>query len=236
MTEVAVVPDVAAAAAELFLEATAGAVAARGRAAVAFTGGSSAVPFFTAVRTRRVPWDQLHVFFTDERTVPPDGELSNYRLAHQNLLQHVQVKGIHRMRGEAPDPAAEARRYADDLRTTIGTPPRFDVAMLGLGPDGHICSLFAGVPGSGDRGDDELVRAVAAPEHVDPKVARITLLPFLIVTARMVVLQVTGANKAQILARTLQEKEDLVACPGQWLRKAIGRVVVVADPPAASGL
>ena len=236
MSEVAVVPDPAAGAAELFLEGTAGAVAARGRAAVALTGGSSATPFFAAVRDRRVPWDQLHIFFSDERAVAPEGELSNYRLAQQGLLQHVQVKGVHRMRGESPDLAAEARRYADDLRATLGVPPRLDVVMLGLGPDGHICSLFAGVPTSGERGDALLARAVAAPEHVEPRVARVTLCPFLIVTARMVVLQVTGAKKAEVLARALKGPEDLVGCPAQWLRKASGRVVVVADADAASQL
>jgi 6-phosphogluconolactonase len=108
--------------------------------------------------------------------------------------------------------------------------------LLGLGPDGHICSLFAGVPGSADRGDDELVRHVAAPRQVEPKVDRLTMTPFLVVTARTVVLQVSGASKAEVLARALKGPEDLVACPAQWLRKASGRVVVVCDSAAASRL
>ncbi len=108
--------------------------------------------------------------------------------------------------------------------------------LLGLGPDGHILSLFAGVPGSADRGDDALVRHVAAPEHVEPKVPRLTLTPFMVVTARTVVLQVSGAKKSQVLARALKGAEDLVACPAQWLRRASGRVVVVADAEAASAL
>jgi 6-phosphogluconolactonase len=237
MSEVAIVPDVARAAAELFVEATAGATAARGRASVALTGGSSAPPLFGVLREdRRVPWSELHVFFTDERAVPPGDELSNFRLAEQGLLSHVRVASVHRLRGEAEDLAAEARGAAVDLRASLGTPPRFDLVLLGLGPDGHICSLFAGVPTSAQRGDDELVRAVAAPQHVEPHVARLTLTPFLVVTARMVVLQVTGAKKAQVLARALKGPEDLVACPAQWLRKASGRVVVVADAEAASAL
>jgi len=107
---------------------------------------------------------------------------------------------------------------------------------LGLGPDGHVCSLFAGVSSSAERGDDALVRHVAAPRQVEPKVGRLTMVPFLFVTARTVVLQVTGAAQADVLARALKGPEDLVACPAQWLRKASGRVVVVCDAPAASGL
>jgi 6-phosphogluconolactonase len=205
MTEVAVVADVPTAAAELFIESVGGAVAARSRAAVALTGGSTAPALYTRLRPARVPWEQTEIFFSDERAVPPEHELSNYRMAEEGLLRHVRVAGVHRMRGEAPDLDAEARRCAQELRDTLGTPPR-------------------------------LVRHVAAPVHVEPKVDRLTMVPFLVVTARMVVLQVTGSGKAEVLARALKGPEDLVACPAQWLRKASGRVVVVCDPPAASRL
>lgn len=237
MSEIAVVPDVAAAAAELFVEATAGAAAARGKASVALTGGSSAAPLFEALLQRDIPWGKLSVFFTDERAVPPDHELSNYRIAQTELFaKGAKPARVERMRGEAGDLDAEARRYADELRGSLGTPPRLDLVLLGLGPDGHILSLFAGVPGSAKRGDDELVRHVAAPEHVEPHVERLTLTPFLVVTARNVVLQVTGEKKAPVLARAMKGKEDLVGCPAQWLRKASGRVVVVCDSAAASQL
>lgn len=236
MTEVAVVPDVPAAAAELVVESLAGAAAARGKASVALTGGSSASPLFARLRAAPLPWGQVQVFFTDERAVPPDHEWSNFRLARQNLLTHVAPAGVHRMRGEEPDLDAEAERCARDLRDTLGTPPRLDLVLLGLGPDGHICSLFAGLPQSADRGDAELVRHVSAPLQVDPKVPRLTLLPFLVVTARMVVLQVTEAKKAEVLARAIQGAEDLAGCPAQWIRKASGRAVVVCDPAAASRL
>jgi 6-phosphogluconolactonase len=245
MSEVAVVrdaPQVAAAAAELFVEATAGAVAARGRASVALTGGTSAKPLFETLRDRpirdAVPWRALQFFFTDERAVPPDHELSNYGLAERELLRHVGVQpaAVHRFVGEARDLDAEAHRAAGELRQILGEPPRLDLMLLGLGPDGHLCSLFAGVPGSADRGDGDLVRHVAAPVHVEPRIDRLTMTPFLIVTARTVVLQVSGAEKAKVLATALKGKEDLVACPAQWLRHAAGRVVVVASAAAASQL
>jgi len=239
MSEIAVVPDVASAAAELFVEATAGAVAARGRAAVALTGGSSAAPLYAElVKSHKIPWENLQIFFTDERAVPPDHELSNYRIARQELFDKtpIDARQVHRLRGEAKDLDAEAQRAAREARETLGVPPRLDLMLLGLGPDGHVLSLFGGVAGSADRGDDVLVRHVAAPQHIDPKVDRLTMTPFLLVTARTVVLQVTGAKKAAVLAKAMKGPTDLVACPAQWLRKAAGRAVVVCDEAAASQL
>jgi 6-phosphogluconolactonase len=245
VSEVAVVRDaaeVAGVAAELFIEASAGAVAARGRGSVALTGGGSARPVFERVRSPgirdRIPWGALRFFFTDERAVPPQDERSNYGLTQRELFAHVPVQAaqVHRLRGEAEDLDQEAKRAAADLRATLGEPPRFDLVLLGLGTDGHICSLFAGVPSSADRGDEELVRHVRAPQHLDPRVDRLTLTPFLIVTARNVVLQVTGEQKAAVLARALKGPEDLVACPAQWLRHAAGRVVIAADDAAAAEL
>lgn len=243
MSEVAVARDaaeVAGVAAELFIEATAGAVAARGRGAVALTGGTSAKPLYEKLRSPpirdRIPWGALHFFFTDERAVPPQDERSNYGLAQRELFAHVPASQAHRLRGEAADLDEEARRAAADLRATLGEPPRLDLVLLGLGPDGHICSLFAGVPTSAQRGDDDLVRHVRAPEHLEPRVARLTLTPFLVVTARNVALQVAGEQKAKVLARTLKGPENLVSCPAQWLRHAAGRVVIAADSAAASEL
>lgn len=239
MSEVAIVGDVAQAAAELFVESVAGACAARGRAAVALTGGSTAAPLYARLREDpRIPWKRLQIFFTDERAVPPAHELSNYRIARSELFDHLRETPaeVHRLRGEAEDLQAEAQRAAGELRLALGDPPRLDLVLLGLGPDGHILSLFAGVPGSAQRGDAELARAVAAPQHVEPKLPRLTLTPFLVVTARTVVLQVRGVEKAPLLARALKAPEDLAACPAQWLRHAAGRVVIVADAAAASGL
>jgi len=236
VSEVAIVPDVPAATAELVVESLAGAAAARGRSAVALTGGSTAAPLFGRLREAAVPWERTEIFFTDERAVPPDHEWSNYRLAREGLLGHVAARAVHRMRGESPDLDAEAERYAEEVRSSLGDPPRLDLVLLGLGPDGHICSLFPGRPASARRGDEQLVQHVAAPTHVDPKVPRLTLLPFLVVTARAVVLQIKGADKAELLARTLKGEEDLMAWPAHWLRKACGRVVVVCDEAAASKL
>src|SRR5207244_3178909 len=107
---------------------------------------------------------------------------------------------------------------------------------LGLGSDGHICSLFAGSDSVLDRGDAALVRAVPAPAHLEPHVPRLSLAPAVVVMARTVVLLTAGAQKAAVLARALKGPEDLKACPAQWLRRASGRVVVLCDSAAAAGL
>ncbi|GAC1596079.1 MAG: 6-phosphogluconolactonase [Myxococcales bacterium] len=224
------------------MEATAGAVAARGRALVALTGGSSAPALYVALRSApwrdKVAWARLELFTGDERAVPPGDPLSNWGLAQRELFAHVPVaqERLHRMRGEAGDLEAEARRLAEDLSATAGEPPRLDLVLLGLGADGHILSCFAGVASSAERGDRELVRHALAPAAVEPRVARLTLTPFLVVTARTVVLQASGAAKAAVLGRALKGPEDLIGCPAQWLRRASGRVVIVADAAAASEL
>lgn len=244
MSEVAVVPagQIARAAAELFVEATAGAAAARGKALVALTGGSSAQPLAAALRgapfRAQVPWSALHLFQGDERAVPPDDPRSNWGAVARELLPHVPLAPaqLHRLRGEAADLDAEAARARGELLEIAGDPPRFDLVLLGLGPDGHVLSCFAGVPSSAERGEGALVRRVAAPVALEPRVERLTLTPFALLVARMVVLQAAGPAKAAALARALKGEEDLVACPAQWLRRAAGRVVVVADPAAAAGL
>ena len=259
MSEVTVVRDAAAvaqAAAELFVEATAGAAAARGKALVALTGGSSAAPLFAALRSEarrpKIPWDSLELFFTDERAVGPADPLSNFGLAERELIspQRIPPERVHRLRGEAADQVAEAARAAAELRQIASSagaasgslvhrpdaPPRLDLILLGLGPDGHICSLFAGTEAAAEKGDDLLFRAVAAPVQVEPQVARLTMTPALVLLARNLVLMTAGAKKAEVLARALKGSEDLRACPAQWLRRAHGRVVIVCDEAAAARL
>ena len=105
MTEVAVVADVPAAAAELFIESVGGAVAARSRAAVALTGGSTAPPLYARLRPTRLPWEKAEIFFTDERAVPPEHELSNYRLAEEGLAEAALAP---QARSKSPGPASTA--------------------------------------------------------------------------------------------------------------------------------
>jgi len=213
-------------------------IAARGQFSCALTGGSAAKAIYGRIAEEKLDWSRVHIFWGDERMVPRGHADSNYKLAHDTLLSKIAIPAgnLHPMPTEKDGSDGRAAGYLEEMRRVLGPGAVLDLVHLGLGPDGHICSLFAGVAGSAERGDAELVRHVAAPLHVDPKVPRLTLLPFLVVTARTVVLQVTEAKKAEVLARAIKGAEDLVACPAQWVRKASGRAIVVCDSAAAARL
>lgn len=140
-----VLPDmdaVAEEAARRFEAAAKDAIAARGLFCVALTGGSAATQTYPALRSVDVDWTKVHVFWGDERAVPPDSDESNHKLAQDALLSHVAIpaQNVHRMRGEAQDLGGEAVRYEAELNAACGGV--LDVVHLGMGPDGHVCSLF----------------------------------------------------------------------------------------------
>lgn len=123
-------------------------IAARGRFTLALSGGSTPKPLFRLLATEyahSINWAAVHVFWSDERCVPPTSADSNYKLAHDLLLAHVALppEQIHRLSGE-DDPTQAAEDYGQVLRMIFGGPPRFDLILLGMGDDGHTASLFPG--------------------------------------------------------------------------------------------
>ena len=140
-------------AAEYFVEAAERAVAARGQARIAISGGSTPKAALALLANpaqpwrQRMPWSRLDLWWVDERSVPPDNPDSNFKMTREALLDHVPVKPeqIHRMEGEL-EPEAAAARYESELRNSFrleeGEAPRFDAVALGMGPDGHTASLF----------------------------------------------------------------------------------------------
>lgn len=149
----------------------------------------------------RIAWPQAHIFFGDERCVPPDHHDSNYRVAHQALLSAAPIPAahIHRIRGEA-DPEREAAAYQRRIKTTLPVlspdEPLFDIVLLGLGEDGHTASLF---PGDAALQSSDLVTAVAAPRTMTPPVARISLTLHGIMLSRHICFLVHGRNKQEIV-------------------------------------
>jgi 6-phosphogluconolactonase len=202
----------------------------RGVAHVALSGGSTPARTYELLGPELESWDGIELWFADERCVGPQDEQSNYKLAAETLLAHATglASGhVHRMEGElGPDQAA--LRYALELRA-IGEPealPVLDLVVLGIGPDGHVASLFPGSP-TLDAGEHELCLGVHDAPKPPPE--RITLSLAVLRAARRCLLLATGASKADAVDAMLAEPSHHV--PASLLRRE--RLSVIVDDAAA---
>src|SRR5581483_7531370 len=174
----------------LTTDASADAIAKRGAFHVALTGGSAASSLYPVLAQAKLDWSKVHVWFGDERCVPPEHADSNFKLAHESFLARVQVPAthIHRMRGEIP-PVDAASEYEKALQAIGGA---LDVVHVGMGPDGHICSLFPGHPLLQEK--TKLVASLTASPKPPP--SRVTLTLPALAKARALWFLVMGGNKA----------------------------------------
>jgi 6-phosphogluconolactonase len=228
---------IAARAAGLLTETSRQSVAARGRFTLALSGGSTPRALYELLAGElyapRIPWGETHIFWSDERCVPPTQEESNYRMAHEAMLARVPVppEQIHRMRGEL-EPEQAALEYEKILAEGFGeTPPRFDLILLGMGEDGHTASLF---PDSAALSDT--ARLVAAPFVEKFKAHRLTLTLRTINAARTTIFLVSGAGKAETLRAVLEGEKGAQPYPSQLVSPASGELVWLVDEAAAKGL
>jgi 6-phosphogluconolactonase len=188
---------------------------------------------------RRFPWAETEVFFGDERCVPARDPESNFAMARDALLAHVPIPRhrIYRLQGEVRPAAAAARRYANVLQSLAqpGDPsaPRFDVVLLGLGPDGHTASLFPNAPAL--RETERLVLAVPSV-GVPPQVPRLTLTLPALASSREIVFLVAGADKAAIVANVLNAGPSGAAKYPASLVHSAGPVLWFLDSGAAGSL
>jgi 6-phosphogluconolactonase len=227
-------------AADFFIDVTGKAIATRGFAHVALSGGSTPRALYTLLASpdyaSRVAWDKLIIWFGDERTVGPNDPLSNYHMAYEALLSHVPIlaTNVHRIHGEE-DPAIAAQCYEEELRAAFGSDalPRMDLIWLGLGPDGHTASLFPCTPAL--QVADRLVVANPVPQQ---NTTRITLTYPTINAAAIVAFLVSGDDKAAMLARVLESEqanpEDLL--PSQRVAPDDGQLLWLLDLAAAGQL
>ena len=189
------------------------AIAARGECGLALCGGSTPVPVYQALAASAIRWLDVAIYFGDERAVPPGHPDSNFRMAREALLDRVAipVQRIHRMAAERQDVEAAATEYDRLL------PPRLDLLLLGVGPDGHTASLF---PNSSALLEvNRRVLAVASPPPpLQPQVRRMTITPSVIAAARQVLVMVAGADKATLLARILEGPDQPNTLPAQLAR------------------
>jgi 6-phosphogluconolactonase len=214
--ELRVVDDPARAAGELLAEA------ALSGGQLALSGGSTVGTAYETAARLRARWSDVHVWFGDERVVAPEDERSNYRLVRETLVDALgSPPVVHRIRGElAPEDAAEL--YDAELEGVT-----LDLALNGIGPDGHTASLFPGASAL----DESERRAVAAEPGLEPLVPRVTLTPPVFATCRLLVYLVTGDAKADAVRRAFAG-EPSAGTPASVVR---GReTIALLDAAAAS--
>jgi len=196
-----------------------------GRLSLALPGGSAAEVFCPALAGARIHWRDVDVFWCDERAVPADHPESNYRIAHDRLLSRVRVDParIHRMPGEAPDLAAAAVEYEKRLVRASGAPPHLDVVLLGVGSDGHICSLFPSHSALEERA--RLVLPIADSPKPPPR--RLTLtLPAL--AGALVVVAAFDVTKKAAIDETLLDRDS--SLPVAQASRGARQCVFLLDP------
>jgi len=198
---------------------------------LALSGGSTPRALYRRLAAEphrdRMPWDRVAIFWGDERGVGPNDEASNYRMARETLIDHVPVAAVHRIEGERADAAA---RYETTLREAAGSDGRpLDVALLGMGTDGHTASLFPGTPGL----DTEAwVMETTSPS---PPARRISLTLAAINATPVIGVLVSGARKAERLAEVWAQRKGEAKLPMARVR-AHRRLVWWMDEEAAARL
>lgn len=204
-------------------------IAARGRFSMALPGGSVAESFLPVLAKAAIDWRRVDLFFGDERAVPPEHADSNFAAAKRLLLDHVAAQ-VHRIRGEAKDLAAEAGRAERELVETVGAEGTLDVALLGVGPDGHVCSLF---PGHAALRDEARLLSVVE-DSPKPPPRRLSLTLRALREARLVVVVAFGAAKAAAIEAAVCDPDSALPV-GLVLRQARDAWLFL-DPPAAARL
>ncbi len=204
-------------------------------ASLAISGGSTPRLLFEAFARAPFDWSRVHLFWVDERAVPPNNEQSNYRLAEQTFLLPARfpMRNVHRIQAELrPELAAE--RYVVDLQAFFGVGPGdvpvFDVIHQGMGPDAHTASLF---PGEQLLADRSTIAAAVWSEKMSQW--RITLAPSVLLAARHTVMLVAGADKKDALRHVFHSEYTPLEYPTQIMRNA-HEVTWYLDQAAAEGL
>ncbi len=226
---------------DIFLDSAKNAIEKQGVFHVAISGGHTPTRFFELLghenASLALPWDQVHVFWVDERCVPPEAEASNYGLAAHTFLDKVPIppENVHRVSGENADYGAAVRDYQNTIRGIFGAGPgeipQFDLIILGMGEDGHIGSLYPNSYALFDT--DDLVAIVYMTEG---DYSRITLTHPVMCAARRLAILVSGAEKAHILKEVLTSEPDAVKYPVHTLWPILNKVTWLIDDEAGQML
>ena len=230
-------PALTAAAAELFVSAARKAVAERGAFHVVLSGGETPKPLYELLATPAwkncLDWGKTHVYWSDERFVPPADPRSNEGMTRRALLDHVPIPPaqIHPMYRQGT--VWQAAQDYDELLRRVGSgqPPRFDFVLLGMGADGHTASLFPGTKAVTEK--ERLVCEVYLPEQ---DMVRLTLTVPVLNQARLVVFLASGAGKALMLRRILTDPAADPVPPARLISPQAGEIQWLVDRAAASQL
>jgi len=214
------------------LQSLSAALTARGKGTLAVSGGSTPKLLFGHLARAGFDWSRTHIFFVDERCVPPEHADSNYRLCREHLLDAagVPAANVHRMLGEL-EPAAAAQKYDAELAQVLGPSPVFDIIHRGMGADAHTASLFPGEALIDDR-----ARHTAAVYVEKLKAHRITLMPAVLLAARETLVLAAGADKAAPLQTVFHGPRDTRTYPSQLDTPWASWVTWYLDEAAAAGL
>lgn len=200
---------------------------------VVLAGGSTPRPVYEALAARHaeIDWSHVHLFWGDERCVPPDHPDSNYHMAHAALIEHVPIPtaNVHRMEGER-DPVQAAAAYETLLRKEFSDQriPHFDLILLGMGDDGHTASLFPGTPAV-----HESQKWVVGHYIEKLNTWRLTLTPAALNAAAHLIFVVSGANKADMLVNVLRYDGQEAVYPSQVVQPTAGSLTWMVDKDAA---
>jgi 6-phosphogluconolactonase len=227
-------------AAQRFTLAAERAMEAHGYFSVALSGGSTPRDLYALLATpefaEHIDWEHVHLFWGDERAVPPDDAQSNFRMVEQTLLAHVPIpsENVHRIAGEE-EPARAARAYADELRSFFKPAenelPHFDLMLLGLGENGHTASLFPHTAVLHNTTD-----WVAAEYIPEVGMNRITLTAPVINASENILFLVAGAEKATVVRAVLRGEYRPEDLPSQLINPKEGSLVWLLDRAAAAQL
>jgi 6-phosphogluconolactonase len=232
--------DLFQAAAEEVLRIATDAVAKRGRFTIALSGGSTPKNLYTLIAANAsatLPWAQMFFFWGDERHVPPEDADSNYRMAKEALLSKVPIApgNVFPVPAEIEDAAAAADAYEQTVRKFFGLAPgefpRFDLILLGMGPDGHTASLFPETAAL-----QEKSRLVVANWVEKLKASRITFTLPVLNAARCVAFLVSGEDKAAVLHEVLEGGAPPEKYPSKLVKPTNGKLIWFVDRAAASQL
>ncbi|MCU0428461.1 MAG: 6-phosphogluconolactonase [Cytophagaceae bacterium] len=219
--------------AEKFAEFLSALIAEKEHTYIALSGGSTPKLLFSYLSTnyKKIDWKKVHLYWGDERCVPPDHKDSNYKMTFETLLQHIEIPShnVHRVLGEK-DPTTEAKRYAEEIESTVPMKnglPQFDLVMLGMGDDGHTLSIFPH-----EQSLFNAAQTCVVATHPESGQKRVSITGKVANNALHIVFLVTGSSKAAKVEQIHKKKDAYLEYPAAHIEPSDGNLYWYMDKDA----